>query len=481
MVKLQGYILKTVTTILPSFETQSQNWNYIKGLKLADQIFLTPRPIDIIIGADHYRQIIKPNILKHSDSAPIAQFLIFGWLVLAPVQTTSTTHCSVHNATIQYDDTATQELLTKSGYRKNCPGTTPISSQSKNRSAKSTFWPLTYEIHLDATSSAFHSNHHSPVWETHTVRRSLPLELMLKRLSRDETLHNLYHQFMREYEELSHMVKAPPITQPGAALYYLPHHGVLKPNSTTTKLRMVFNGFCPTSTGKSINHLMHTGENLLLHISDVLIRIRHHRHIFATDIIKMYRQLKVHEDDWDLQRILWIDGELKETAYQLTTVTYETKAALFLAVRALLQLVDDEGHRFPLAVPSLKHGRYVDDIFGGAESTQELIEIAQQLKELCNVGGFSLAKWHSNTLELLKTVSSTDNSSSIISLDDCMTEILGLKWLSQEKKFIFASKFGSPPEKLTKRLILSVVAQIFDPLGFISPVGIRALSKTLAT
>ena len=44
-------------------------------------------------------------------------------------------------------------------------------------------------------------------------------------------------------------------------------------------------------------------------------------------------------------------------------VTYGTKAAPFLVVRALFQLVDNEGHSFPLAVLSLKHGRYVDDIF----------------------------------------------------------------------------------------------------------------------
>ena len=146
---------------------------------------------------------------------------------------------------------------------------------------------------------------------------------------------------MKEYEELNHMVKAPLITQPGVASYYWPHHGVLKPDSTTNKLRVMFNGSNPRSTGKSISDIMYTGANLLLDISDVLIWIRHHRYIFATDITKMYRQVKVHEDDWDHLRILPIGAELKETAYQLTLVTYGTKAAPFLAVRALLQLVDD--------------------------------------------------------------------------------------------------------------------------------------------
>jgi len=43
-----------------------------------------------------------------------------------------------------------------------------------------------------------------------------------------------------------------------------------------------------------------------------------------------------------------------------------------------MQLAEDEGHRFPLAVPLITHGRYVDDIFGGADTVEQLIEIAHQ-------------------------------------------------------------------------------------------------------
>lgn len=143
---------------------------------------------------------------------------------------------------------------------------------------------------------------------------------------------------MREYEELGHMVRAPHHSsssqQPGelnacsvedgmtlapdasktsgglrvssdgpqartqsCVIYYLPNHGVLRPDSKTTKLRVVFNGSSPTSTGRSLNDLMHTGQNLLLDITDALTWIRLHRHIFATDVTKMYRQINVHKDD----------------------------------------------------------------------------------------------------------------------------------------------------------------------------------------
>ena len=238
---------------------------------------------------------------------------------------------------------------------------------------------------------------------------------------------------MTEYEQLNHMVKVTSEPLGNVAPYYLPHHGVLKPDSTTTKLRVVFNGSSLTSSGYSVNDLMHTGANLLLDVSDVLMWIRGHRYIFATDIAKMYRQIKVHQSDWDLQRILWIDEHHNETSYYLTTVTYGTKAAPFLAVRTLIQLVEDEGHRFPLAVPSITHGRYVDDIFGGADTVEQLTEIAHQLENLCHAGGFPLAKWHFNHQDLLNAISLTDSNTSSVSLDDCAPKILGLRWLPQQE------------------------------------------------
>ncbi|XP_011880190.1 PREDICTED: uncharacterized protein LOC105568822 [Vollenhovia emeryi] len=256
--------------------------------------------------------------------------------------------------------------------------------------------------------------------------------------------------------------------------FYLPHHGVLKPDSTTTKLRVVFNGSSASTSGYSANDLMYTGAKLHLNISDVLLWIRRHRHIFATDITKMYRQIKIHKDDWELQRILWMDDQLNEVPYHLTTVTYGTKAAPFLAVRTLLQLAEDEGHKYPLAVPSITHGRYVDDIFGGADTIQQLQEVAHQLKGLCMAGGFPLAKWHATHLDILKTVTDREDQGLPITFDDCATKILGLKWLPQEDTFAFSTRSSRKEGRLTKRLVLSEVAQIFDPLGFASPVVIKA-------
>nr|XP_034194681.1 uncharacterized protein LOC117610936 isoform X1 [Osmia lignaria] len=139
-----------------------------------------------------------------------------------------------------------------------------------------------------------------------------------------------------------------------------------------------------------------------------------------------------------------------------------------------MQFVHDEDHRFPLAAPSLTHGRYVDDIFGGADSISEFVEVAQQLIALCNAGGFPLAKWHATHPDLLRAVSSSAQSSAPISFDDCTTKLLGIQWMPQTDTFGFSSTITDQPSKCSKGLVLSEVARIFDPLRFVSPVIVRA-------
>jgi len=58
----------------------------------------------------------------------------------------------------------------------------------------------------------------------------------------------------------------------------------------------------------------------------------------------------------------------------------------------LQQLIEDEGTKFPLAVSSLNKGRYVDDIFGGADTLEQAQEIVRQLSQLCMAGDFKLQK-----------------------------------------------------------------------------------------
>ncbi|XP_077282302.1 uncharacterized protein LOC143908492 [Temnothorax americanus] len=454
-------------------DRQKLEWPHLTKLTLADPDFLTPRPVDIIIGADSYGLIIKPNIIEQDTLMPIAQLSIFGWLDLGPVDTSSSASATVHHASVQEREDALDELLSRFWTQEEVPSSNNLDLTPDEQRCEEHFKSTVsrdstgrYTVRLPLKSSP------DTLGDSYlTAHRCL--KSLQRRFSRDDNYRRLYHQFMTEYRDLNHMKTASPVSSQHTQ-YYLPHHGVLKPDSATTKLCMVFNGSSASTSGRSLNDIMHTGAKLHLDVTDVLLWIRQFRHLVATDITKMYRQINVHEDDWNLQRILWLDELLNEVAYYLTTVTYGTKAAPFLAVRTLLQLVEDEGHNFPFAVPSILQGRYVDDSFGGADTVQQLIQIAVQLKDLCMAGGFPLAKWHVTHPDVLTAVQAEQDQGLQITFDDCTTKILGLQWLPQEDSFAFATRISSHTDHLTKRLVLSEVAQIFDPLGLASPVVIKA-------
>ncbi|GBM39540.1 hypothetical protein AVEN_52899-1 [Araneus ventricosus] len=119
------------------------------------------------------------------------------------------------------------------------------------------------------------------------------------RLSRDEAMKNLY----QEYLDLGHMEKVHDVKSASSLCYYLPHHGVFRPEITTKKLRVVFNASSPTTSGSRLNdHLL---KGLVKEdIFEILTRFRKHKFAFTVDIQKMYRQILIDPAQHDLLRII---------------------------------------------------------------------------------------------------------------------------------------------------------------------------------
>lgn len=125
------------------------------------------------------------------------------------------------------------------------------------------------------------------------------LRLIKKLCQQFQSNHNYarcYTEFIEEYERLQHMQMVANDKIPPPHVYYLSHHGVWREQSLTTKLRVVFNGSSPTTSGYSLNKILHTGAKLQTEIFEVLIWFRKFRYVFSTDVEKMFRQIKVHPD-----------------------------------------------------------------------------------------------------------------------------------------------------------------------------------------
>lgn len=259
-------------------------------------------------------------------------------------------------------------------------------------------------------------------------------------------------------------------------IIYIPHHAVIREDSITSRVRVVFNASSRTTNGKSLNDHLLIGPKLQTDLPSVITRWRKWKYAYTADISKMYRQIVVNSQDTDYQRILWRPNSHSPIqSYRLLTVTYGTASAPYLALRVLQQLADDEESAFPLATQILRRHIYVDDCVFGSHDIATAVQRRDQLIVLLSRGGFHLHKWAFNNKELAQCLMSTTDSSAIdktLQCDDSL-KVLCLQWNPSTDAFkikVTLLTFS----KVTKRTVLSVIARIFYPLGWIMPVVIQA-------
>ncbi|XP_050302752.1 uncharacterized protein LOC126740670 [Anthonomus grandis grandis] len=276
---------------------------------------------------------------------------------------------------------------------------------------------------------------------------------------------------MRQYLDNGHISLVSQDEKKPNFVAYLPHHCVFKPEKSTTKLRIVFNASAKGSKGISLNESLLPGPKLQPDITSILLKFRFYAVGFSADIKQMYLQILLTPKDRDFQRLLWrfdSQGPLQE--YRLNTVTFGVSSSPFLAIRTVQELACQESHRYPNACEILRKQMFIDDICAGACSIHEAVSLQKDLIGILKSGGFELRKWASNCPTLLKSFSQEECQIPITSDKENSSpiKVLGLQWNPSTDTFSYTCQ---PSDKsCTKRHILSEIARIFDPLGFLSPV-----------
>lgn len=479
--RLGGPSLSVSALILPRLTGYSGGakggtplWQHVRGLELADPDFRSADPIDVLLGADVYAAILRQGLCKGSREEPIAQNTQLGWILSGVVgDATSANAAHFYQCRVEEDLT---NAVRRFWEQEEAPSAGAALSQAD----------LDCEEHYVRTHSRAADGRYTvrlpiihPLPDLSSTRSTAArvLKSMESRFSREARFQEMYRDFLRQYAELGHLASAPPLEDPlQAPVCYLPHHGVLREASSSTKLRVVFNGSSPLPSGDSLNAHLHAGPNLLPMLADILLRWRRHRYVLAADVEKMFRQINVHPQDQDLQRILWRKeprGSVQE--FKLKTVTYGLACAPFLAIRTLRQLADDEETSTPLGAAVLRQDIYMDDILTGAESLERAQELRRQVATICTAGGFPLKKWSSNEASLLANLPREDRLQQEPRgwQPGESQSTLGLRWHPIDDCFAFTTRMD-PVERFSKRTALSLTARLFDPLGWLAPVTIRA-------
>ncbi|XP_070066939.1 uncharacterized protein [Drosophila virilis] len=168
----------------------------------------------------------------------------------------------------------------------------------------------------------------------------LPLKRTLsEKLSWNSLLKEQYSPFIKKFLDLNHMSLVSQELS-SCCKYFLPHHSVLKEDSTTTTFRIVFDDSETTDTGYCLNDVLMAGPIIQPKWFHILIRFRTYPVALTADICKMYRCVRVTSPDSYFQCIQWRDSPQKDIEiFKLDTVRYGTKSALFQSVCAMHQLL----------------------------------------------------------------------------------------------------------------------------------------------
>ncbi|XP_055621988.1 uncharacterized protein LOC129765600 [Toxorhynchites rutilus septentrionalis] len=471
--KLAFLVLPAITRALPHKTVSCIDWNIPNYVYLADPTFNIPGPIDAIIGNECFAEILRYVKINLENNNPVLQKTLFGWVVSGKCKE-DINPISCHSYHVSRLDSL-ERLVTKFWEMESCSSVdnwSPSEQECENHFKQNTTrddrgrYVVKLPKRLELISQLRDNKYNAQ-------RRFLALE---RKLEANLELKTMYHEFIHEYISMGHMreISAENDQSPQ---YFLPHHAVLRPESSTTKLRTVFDASCKSQSGMSLNDVLLTGPTIQQSLIALVMRFCMHAYVVTADIAKMYRQIMVHPTDQPLQRIYWRDD--KNTTlkiFQLQTVTYGTNSASFLATRVLKQLAEDEKVKFPLAAPVIRSDFYMDDLLTGCEDLNKLKETCSQLVSMLDSAGFQLRKFSSNSQDVLnmipehlresKTILEFESGSSI--------KTLGLLWEPASDFISYNVPDWSPIERYTKRIMLSRMSRLFDPLGLLGPLVVTA-------
>ena len=302
-------------------------------------------------------------------------------------------------------------------------------------------------------------------------------EWQKKKMLKQEKYYKDYVAFVEKLMAKGYAHKVPKGEEDVSAMkWYLPHHGVYHPKKPE-KIRVVFD--CSAKyRDVSLNSTLLQGPDLTNSIIGVLTRFRQEKIAFIGDIEAMFYQVHVPSSQQDCLRFLWWpDGDLQSPLeeYRMSVHIFGAASSPSVCNFALKKTADyaEEKYGYETA-NTIRRNFYVDDCLKSCADTQSAVALIQTVTNALKDRGFHLAKFASNSTEVIKSVPLEERSKDIQACDLDYGEMqaertLGIQWHMQPDVFKFSITANLVEKPLTRRGLLSTVSSLYDPLGLVSP------------
>ncbi|XP_057656751.1 uncharacterized protein LOC130894154 [Diorhabda carinulata] len=445
--KINCLIIPQITDKLPAFSFDKNILDILKNVTLADPNFNESSQVEMLLGASLFWKLLRIGQISLGHNNPVLQKTLFGWIISGEIPQTIAnylTRCNfISNSEI---DNQLKKFWQIEEYE-NAPVSSndvEIEALFKTTTQRAEDGSFIVRLPLKLPSNLLGESKNIALKRLHSMEN---------KLKGNDNLKQQYGQFMSEYIELNHMSKLQNKRDENDG-YLIPHHFVKKESSVTTKLRVVFDASCKTDSGYSLNDLQF-----------VILR-------------KWYRQILIYPDDRKLQKIWWRTDTTKSIEqYELNTVTYGTASAPFLAIRCLHELAYQHIETYPIASKIILNDFYVDDLLTGSDDLEELHTLYHEISLILKSGQFSLNRWVSNSNKILENIYNSQSDVILNIGKENETHTLGLLWHSNSDTSSYTIREFNNQRLINKRTMLSVIAQIYDPLGLLGPVIIILLQK----
>ena len=266
-----------------------------------------------------------------------------------------------------------------------------------------------------------------------------------------------------------------------------PWRTVCKEDSISTPYRLVVD---PTMSG--LNLILAKGESKVQSIHEVVLRNRTKRHVWSSDISKMYNCLHLNKSSLPYSLFLFqdeMDPTKKPVVYVMRVAWYGVVPTGNQAGYAIEVIANSASDSLSVAKTVLLLERYVDDLLSGANSEEVRDQQIEQVKELLSTGGFKLKFVAKSGEPPCEKASENGVDMKVLGYNWVpLTDQLspGFSEINFNKKVRGVKKPNAQPvttkedaENLMKDLVLtrkhcvSKVAEIYDPEGLWEPIKLE--------
>lgn len=306
-------VMNSLTKRLPSREIHYVDWPHIYGLNLADPNFNQSRHIDLILGADVYAEIINPDVKRGPVGTPVAQSTELGWILFGKTYKTNfETPVSINF--MQVDEFSQKNFEIEE-----------ISNEQKISDAY-------YQLEKKFTTNAEFKKEY-----VKNINDYLAVGQMIEFWDTPFDRSNFTPNCSLAYDS-----------------FYLPHHAVINPNSTSP-----------------------SGSMLLNNLLAILI-------------------------NWQIPWRNKPSERLRELG--INRVSFGTQYSPSGSIHTIITVTEQNSEKFTESSKIIKEETYVDDSISGSHDVTSVLRIKQEMIQILHPTHLLLENWATNSEEVVATI-----------------------------------------------------------------------------